>query len=729
MFDGAFQRIFSASVVALLVTATPAQANSDPSPLLVAEANAAHEVNLTDVAQSRVEFSITVLNRTKDTVKNIIAQITDFKSGRLEPFAAKIEISKSAPPSEGFDLDPFKSKQLSVSVDLPNPGVYTARLAFTINDEREMATVVKIVRTVKPPSLDISDIPPILVNVPWFGGGTSAKQDVRIRDNGGVEVKLRPPELMSLTYKPKDSVSFFTPGATLVLSKDVDTVIKAGGESTMKIALMGVPNPGRYDATVRFSVPGATPIDKAFAVYARQNWTIAAAFIAAGVLVAFMLRLLTTVLAPRYVLQNRVSVLFQQLHECALQGADDRTVASVVERLRRALSDQWDGLAATARIVGSSSFDLYEAKIPLLQNWVRLRKWLPPGFPDAIRKLADQALGEAQKVLDNPAATAADITLGFRKLGALPTEVSMEAATALATAVGKLQTELQSSTDPDDESLREKLKEVAKIADASPEALVGAFARMNTLRLQYVRKLSRALRLSLEVKPPIAMDDGEWAATTERTTDLLNAAITETEADRAVEAYHAAIKSLFRPLAAALIFELANKIGAAGPDKPGYEVLKTRADTVLADIDSGRLADVASKMSKLLSDYESQGSARFGLGGEAGAAQPAFLTAAVGASSAAATGILDFGGFAPLAGELEQPRGAASARTKTAVVNGLVVVIILVLAVLLGVKALWADDWTWGGGTAYLVAFLWGAGLSGFSYDGLSNLLNRFKSP
>ncbi len=48
---------------------------------------------------------------------------------------------------------------------------------------------------------------------------------------------------------------------------------------------------------------------------------------------------------------------------------------------------------------------------------------------------------------------------------------------------------------------------------------------------------------------------------------------------------------------------------------------------------------------------------------------------------------------------------------------------VLVIAVLLGLKLLWADNATWGGFSDCLVAVLWGLGLHQFSaYTGVESL-------
>lgn len=52
-------------------------------------------------------------------------------------------------------------------------------------------------------------------------------------------------------------------------------------------------------------------------------------------------------------------------------------------------------------------------------------------------------------------------------------------------------------------------------------------------------------------------------------------------------------------------------------------------------------------------------------------------------------------------------------------------VLIGVTAVLLGLKALYVDDLTWGGAGSMLIAFLWGLGLHQFTYGGVGSVLDK----
>src|SRR5204863_5634673 len=110
-------------------------------------------------------------------------------------------------------------------------------------------------------------------------------------------------------------------------------------------------------------------------------------------------------------LQNRVAVLLLDLTNAQREAAGDDAAVTFVQDLHAALARHYDDLAATGRLVGTTDFDVYETKLPLLHMWIALRKELRPRkLPPATRTLVESGLSEAAIVIANPAATAADVT-------------------------------------------------------------------------------------------------------------------------------------------------------------------------------------------------------------------------------------------------------------------------------------------------------------------------------
>ena len=52
-------------------------------------------------------------------------------------------------------------------------------------------------------------------------------------------------------------------------------------------------------------------------------------------------------------------------------------------------------------------------------------------------------------------------------------------------------------------------------------------------------------------------------------------------------------------------------------------------------------------------------------------------------------------------------------------------IFVLIVAGAIGVQTLWVDNLTWGGGAAYLAAFLWGFAADQFTHAGVTALAKR----
>jgi hypothetical protein len=706
---------------------TQPQSQQPPQPLL-AEAGAGGEVVLTGVAQETVEFKLTVLNQSKDPLRGVVARLTDFRNAQFEVFTPSIDNSAQQTPA--FDIAAFKPRELRVQVKLPKPGEYSARFALVANNKL-YPSVVKITRVAPPlPTLEIGDPQPVLLKVPFFPSLSASRTDerkIRIRETAGVDATLAPPELQSLTYKPKDTVAFAVP-ATIVTTTE-NTVIAAGKSAEVAVAIADIPRAGRYDATIRFAAAGVTPITKTLPIVARQDWWVAAFFITLGVLLALLLRVYLGVLQPRLALQSRVALLFQQLHELAIEAGDDPDARQAVQRLRDALTAKWDALSGSAKLIGSTDFDVFEAKLPLLQNWVRLKKALPKVLPDSVRSVATATMAAALQVIEDPTATAATIETQLGKLGTLPVQIETAAQAAAQTALNKLKADFQASSDPDVQALQPQLQ--ALLADFADTTLPldAKFTKLNALRRKYVTVLSRSLLQQLNTKPPFDMDASVWSAARERAKVLLLALETTPDADAAVATYLEAVSSWLRPQLSAFAIDLRKKAAVGTVQQESFLKLKDKVEALLTDVDAGKLEGALARVTPLLDDYKQLlAAANSTLGPAEAAGLKGLADAMKTAPALAGIDVLRYFGSVPSSQQLSRRGARAASSSKERLISFIAVAIILALAVLVGVKALWAEDWTWGGGTAYLVAFLWGAGLSSFSYDGVTGLLKRFAS-
>lgn len=721
-------RIICAAVLGLLVAARGQAAA--PSPALIISEAASNVVTVTAVSDAKVTIGLTIVNRTTFDIAEVRAVVTDFVPAtgpmvRQKPESVVIE---GAQADGTFAMPKASKKTITITVQLPAALEYRSHVAlsYLLPDQNKTPETVesdiKVTRSAAAqPTVAIDEtIAAVQAVIPFLHSGSTEPVSVSIRETAGASVTVKP-KLQSFLYKPKADVSFNTP-AKLDASP---VTVGPKGTADVQLRITGVRSAGPYAATVRFLTDNAAPIDRTFNVYARQSWAVAAAFILAGVLVALALRTLATVVGPRLALTNRATVLFQQLHEAAIDAKDDPVATAVVEGLRQSLSQAWDPLARSGRVVGTTVLDLFEAKLPLLRSWIRLRRAIAPDLPAAVRKPADDALAAAQTVLENPATTAAAIEEQRGKLADVPAALAKAAAEELKKAIDAARTELQGA-DPEIVDLRTRLGDVsAKLDPKNATSVKDAFAAVDALRRQYTAHLGRRLRAEIKPNAPFGIDPAEWTAITSETESLLARINTAKNADAAADAYQSALQAFVRPVATALSVELATKIAANTPSKAQYEALKTRVDTLLTDMAAGKLADVAARLHDIIRDY---GQVQTAAGSPMGGAVAAAVSAVATAPSMAASALMTLFGFAPLAAELSQPGAVRAVRSRAQWTGIASLLLVILLAVGLGVKTLWAADWTWGSPRDYLIAFLWGAGLSAFTYDGIATLMDRWSS-
>jgi hypothetical protein len=308
----------------------------------------------------------------------------------------------------------------------------------------------------------------------------------------------------------------------------------------------------------------------------------------------------------------------------------------------------------------------------------------------------------------------------------LPAQIQTAALAAAQAALAKLEAEFQASSDPEVHALQPALQELADFA-TNTLPLEVKFAKLNALRRKYIEVLSRSLLKQLNAKPPFDMDASVWSSAQQRARTLLQRVETAPDADAAAATYLEAVRSWLRPQLTAFAIDLQKKAAVGTVHQAKFLELKGKVEDLLKEVDAGKVEGALTKVAPLLDDYKQLlGVSSSTMGADAAAGFRSLTDAIKSGPASAGVDVLRHFGSVPSAQQLSQRGARAVNRRKEQFVSFVAVGIILVLAIMFGVKTLWAEDWTWGGGTAYLVAFLWGAGLSGFTYDGLANLLKRF---
>lgn len=707
-------------------TAWAPSALAQAGDLVVAEA-VNNVVKMGETFSDQVKFKLTVVNPKDRPIAGIVARITPFKDANL--VAAKAVLDNGEATSQPFALAAHASHELDIDVALPNTGSHSARLWLAAGGDASFVTL-QVTRAQKTSSLAIGNLNPIAIDAPLRGTTGSGPQSVPVTESTGVDGVLPVPRLQAVLYRPNDKVAIAAPG--IELASGEPTPVKGGSSTAIPLALNGFAKAGRYEATLQFATPASAPVSRTMLVYVREGWLVAAFWIALGVGLAFALRIYATVLAPRLALQSRVGLLFQQLRALGSESAGDLVAVAVTDGMSVALAARWDHLAPTARLT-PADLDLHESKIPLLQNWLRLRRSLPTGLPTATQDLAAKALSLAQTVLENPAASAQDVANQTSALGALPGTLDQSAFDELRRAVSDLQAELEKGTDARQRALH---AEVTRLAATLPRAALSMRAWQEDfihLRKQYADVLLEGLLQLLKALPSTPVAAALTQANAEEARALLHEALAAEGADIKVARYRQAFAMIARPVALAVLAEANTAATAPGANAMLWQNLRTNSQALLTAISARPSTATLADLTQLLSDRQAPALVAASTLKAAPAlrsgpsAQPSSMLPAVlaGLGASAGSGLLDFTMETPCAALLARRDVLDKVRRRERLLGGVALLLISLVAIGLGLKTQWADDWAWGGGTAYLVAFLWGAGVSGFSYDGVKNLLAK----
>jgi hypothetical protein len=655
------------------------------------------------VASETPSITLTVMN-TKDEDVSARVRLSPFVDSGGTPYATK-------PLPAELKVGRFGTEELTINCTgkLAKADTYTAILRLAAKDA--VTTVaIKLTRPAAAAAgITVDDVPGIFVAMPvGFSAGTSEPFAVRIRESGGAAVTVQPPVVTSFSLKPNEKVSM---SAAFPTFTGPAAALTAKGSTTMHLALQGIKSAGRYEGKADFAADGLAPVSKTFTVYARQPCTVAASFIALGVLVSFLLRWYAKVGRPRLLVMNRVANLADELRKAAAAADDDAEAVRFTGSLRAALVRRYEYLAHVGRLVGATDFDLFESKLPLLMTWIEVRRdLLALSLPVGARKTLEDGLREAAATIANSAATAVDVAQQASKLGALRSKTEAEAAAEIGKMLDDLDAELAGSADPGAAALRNRALAIRQRIQEKDYA--GALADVTDLRLDYIALLTRALRKKLP-DVPLGMTQNDWAPIEAEATAFLDAADAAADPDVAFAAYKKALEAWLRPAAVALQTKANTEAAKAGPLSP-YAVIAAELGTIAGDVAAGKVMAAAERFAALRLRYDAAG------------APPAKLAhaAALAAPAGPVTALLDIPSANRRIG-IDTAFGRAIAHWGLIIGTVLSTLLIMVLAILLGVKILWADDWTWGGPMSALIAFLWGAGLHAVTYDGLSGLVSK----
>ena len=329
-------------------------------------------------------------------------------------------------------------------------GVYTGELSFVIEGKR---TPVPLALTRTHPELElrIDEISRIRSTI----GANDIALRVRLQNTSSAPREIRPPIVTRLDRIDSSGntplevgVAPYTVSYALSDGKalPVPLTVAADAALDLGVSMHGINDPGTYKGTLRVTAADRIPIDKPFELAVRLNPWLPALAIAAGVLVAALLRWFQQAAQPRLLLQRDAIGLRSKLVTLVqaegpnLIPRERQAIAALTGRLDEVV----DVLADPNADPGSQApkLDDVRRKLPLLPEWIAIGRRIAAVRPPSVTAPLDAELNAISAILVKSDATDADITNSRTTLNGLDDKLKVALKEHALRAVAELRGEI-----------------------------------------------------------------------------------------------------------------------------------------------------------------------------------------------------------------------------------------------------------------------------------------------
>jgi hypothetical protein len=664
-----------------------------------------------DVQTTAVTIPLSIVN---DGRKPLSARLTATPFlGSAAPAAVQLN-GQSSPLT--LSLGVKQPVSVNVSATLPAAGTYRSMVEVSADGVEPLRVTLEMERKRVEVPIELTGVAARRIDVwPWRDA-SAVTFDTTISSIGD-PLSLAEPTLHSVTYTTKadGSMKVVEPDVKL---QDGSTMQLTSAGNAASFTLTGIPRAGRYDANVRLTGTGFIGKDVTLTVYAREPWWLAVLAIALGLAVSILLRTFSNFTRPRLQNEQRAATLFAELQQHGADASGDEASVAVVQQIRRALTDHWNDLVAKGKLTDLTALDVYDEKVRLLGSWIALRKRVKTLKPPSVQKTFRGQLEDASAVLLDTAATSDHVKAQSGVLVAMPGKIDQALEAALTEQIKAFRQIVDRDSRGKAQAIAAELKQIEA---TTPRDLPAALVAIDDLQRRYYLFCLTELNNRIQGQAPTGVLPGEWNAATTLVSFAIARSRTARTGAEVGEAFRDAWRTVLETTADGLARAVAHKI-ANSKTPQQYEPIKARVDRVFDALKSGELHKASSELDGAIEAF-----ATLQQPGTLGALEDAALTALTGLAGTPEKGvdIVDTLSGGASAETLQQPGAVQMIGATAASSLRLFVFAVIVLAILTGVKALWIDDWVWGGWPSYLAAFLWGVAFDQFSHAGLTALIRR----
>jgi hypothetical protein len=635
---------------------------------------------------------------------------------------------------------------LVVNAVLPSAGVYTSYLSVSSKGFLPLTVPVIVTRTRAALAVAVRDLVTAEAR-PWSGGHV----DFTILESTGHTARFQLPQLVAIARQlPGDKQIQASTGDGLVERTDVATVTMIGDRvATEADGLIELPggraqrfratvtsfdSAGEYAGVVRVSSPVASSIEEKAWLLVRHSQWVCFGLILLGAAVSYVLQLWYKKLRPRMDRLRRAESLREELTRAVSVPHLDPAARALLDGYRTRADTAYAQIEADNGDAADRVILDIERKLPLVAAWSTIRTQVNALRPVELGDAARLKLSAVEAVLRRGDATAEDVLAQARELEDLPGHIATVVRDRVRAELTKLEAALTERIEQHGvaglEGMRSEARAAAGLEDAS-----AALARLMELWTEYAQVLIVELRATIAGARPSFVSSQSWLDAQTRIGRLLDGAAGDSQAayEGHQKAHRAYLETLVKGLAIqkASLADRVSKVPDSDADaaakREAYAALSAAIDTASARVSEGMLDRAAAHVSEAAREVERLNGlfpAPQKLGGAAGLPDGRSMPAHEGLGSIAAAF-----GFTPAWTPLIRPRPAS--RRFRDLMNRwdfAATAAIAAVASVMGLMTLWNVNPTWGSAADMWVALLWGLGLHGVTFTGLSALTDRFKT-
>lgn len=616
---------------------------------------------------------------------------------------------------EKVELAAGASVEVKLTATLRLEGVYRGELLL-VQGAKQRVVPLQITVSAKPRptpiALPIANVGGTAVEVT---GGSGAKVPMRVHNTGTASLNL---EATVVTVSRVDKVDSPTIRVTIPDAQTHETAkpIAAGGVEKFELDLHHLDDAGIYSVEAVFQqvpVDGAyQPRSIAMTVYKRDFVGLAALCIAIGAALAWFIRWFVSDGNARLTARRSFALLSEQVRTFRT-GVTHEQILIAARALEFDTADRQRDLRWGGKVEdGNDALKRAQARFALLQEVAEAQ--------GVLAKLPATGLDMARRTLDLALTyVRVDSSEGPKLTQARQSVKDLALRASLREQIGKQLAEIRDTITRQKPAagadLANDLRTIEQALGAAEPLLAAddldnAEKLVSSQRGELVAASVKALRsLAKQDKVPAGVQAGAWATVAEKLQAHADDAAPDRPFDARLAALQAGQRLYFKTIATGLA-DLATSKASQG-DSRADQLRKMAADLVTAaDKDPLEAGALAAELAPEIAKPDPKGVSRGGVGTET----PVSLlpTSWLPLVLSTVTAVLK---------RSADPVSADGLRTELRSYRWLTNAAVFVIAVATGIKALYLDNPAWGGWPAYLLAFLWGAGIqvTGDAFTGI----------